>query len=231
MEAPLRVEHAEVARAEVALGVKRLGIILWVAVIPWCLIPGDQNLANFPRREDYPCFRVDDTELHTGQRLPLGMQPQGLWFVGVRHRGVTIRLGGPVDVANLPHAQPVHGERHLLGRANGQASPQRPGVSVPPGGGHEHSLRHMAHAIVDRTPFGGDQAHSLFRVEALLQHDRPAVREERHKRIRRGKTPKQRHRQPQAIGAGEMLALTNVEAIFEAPRVRQGDAFGPGGTA
>src|SRR5262249_2383736 len=101
VQAPLGVEQAEVTRAEVALSVKRPDIVLWVAVIPRRHIPGDQNLADFPWRKNRPGFRVDDAELHTGQRLALGMQPQGLWFRGVRHRGVAICLGGPVDVANL----------------------------------------------------------------------------------------------------------------------------------
>jgi hypothetical protein len=58
----------------------------------------------------------------------------------------------------------------------------------------------MAHAIVDRAPFGSNQAHDLVGVEALLQHDRPAMCEERHQRIRRAKAPKQWHCEPQAIG-------------------------------
>ena len=48
MEAPHSVEHAEIACTEVALSVKRPGIVLRVVVIPWCHIPGNQNLADFP---------------------------------------------------------------------------------------------------------------------------------------------------------------------------------------
>ena len=102
---------------------------------------------------------------------------------------------------------------------------------VPPRGGVEHGLRHMAHPVVDRAPFGGDQPHRRLGVEPFLQHHGPTVREQRHQGVRRGKTPAERHRQPQAVGAGEMLALADVKAVLEARRVGQGDAFRPRGTA
>ena len=145
--------------------------------------------------------------------------------MGVGDRAVAVRLRRPVHVAELASAHRLHRHLDVLRETDGQAGAH--GVEPPPAtiGMLQHGARHVRHAVVHAAPLALEQLQRFPRLEALLQHRAPAVRQDRGQRVRRAERPEERHGEPEPIRGRQMLALSDVEPVLDDAAVRERDAF------
>ena len=90
----------------------------------------------------------------------------------------------------------------------------------------EQGLGHVGRAVKQAATLSFNQVKSLHGVKVLLQHHAAPMGEQIGQGIDAAVTPKQRHRQPQAVFRAHMLALTNVKAVAYPVAVLQQDALG-----
>ena len=181
----------------------------------------DLDQAGLAGRQDAPGLRIDDAQSHAGQRRALAVHAAIERPIARRHATIAVGFGRAVDVADLICAEFLGGDPHLLGRADHQPGAQAFDALATEFGMPQPRAGHARQGVDGGATAALDQPEPFAGFEAVLQHQRCAMRQGRRQCVGRAVGPEERRRQQHAIIGAEVHALADVETVFDDGAVPQ----------